>query len=194
MTFLIDGLWKLDLNSWSDSELKDLFSYLEKVLSDENCLLRSIKKFCLMFCTYNVDITWLDEIAEGIKNVATLLSDFTVFSQNLPAKTKKSFRLQDPTTKFLNESLRQITYTVGVITQRLIKAEDGESESAVLKSLSKLNLLHGGVEDRFIPSLTDGTKHQIEGSFKITNDQELRDFALKTQDQILIEYEDQFLQ
>lgn len=71
MTFLIDELWKLDFNSWSDSELKDLFNYIEKVLSDQNCLLRSIKKFSLMFCTYNVDITWLDEIAEGIKNVAT---------------------------------------------------------------------------------------------------------------------------
>jgi hypothetical protein len=34
MTFLIDELWKLDFNSWSDSELKDLFNYIEKVLSD----------------------------------------------------------------------------------------------------------------------------------------------------------------
>ena len=93
MNFLIDGLWKLDLNSWSDSELKDLFNYLERVLSDENCLLRSIKKFCLMFCTYNVDFTWLDEIAEGIKNVAILLSNFEVYTQNLPAKIKKSFRV-----------------------------------------------------------------------------------------------------
>ena len=25
MTFLIDELWRLDFNSWSDSELKDLF-------------------------------------------------------------------------------------------------------------------------------------------------------------------------
>ena len=116
MTFLIDELWKLDVNSWSDSELKDLFNYLERVFSDENCLLRSIKKFCLMFCTYNVDITWLDEIAEGIKNVATQLSNFTIFTQNLPVKIKKSFRLQDPVTKFLSESLRQITYTIGVIT------------------------------------------------------------------------------
>ena len=93
MSTLIDGLWKLDLNSWSDAELKDLFIYIEKALSDENCLLRSIKKFCLMFCTFNVQITWLDEIAEGIKNVATLLSDFTIFTQNLPSKTRKSFRL-----------------------------------------------------------------------------------------------------
>ena len=135
-----------------------------------------------MFCTYNVDITWLDEIAEGIKNVATQLSNFTIFTQNLPVKIKKSFRLQDPASKFLCESLRQITYTIGVITQRLIKSEDGDSENAVLRSLTKLNLLHGGIEDRFIPSLTDETKHQIEGSFKITNDQELRDFALKSKD------------
>lgn len=56
-----------------------------------------------------------------------------------------------------------------------------------------LNLLHGGIEDRFIPSLTDETKHQIEGSFKITSDRELRDFALKKQDQVQINPDDLFL-
>ena len=77
----------------------------------------------------------------------------------MPAKTRKSFRLHDPATKFLSESLRQITYTIGVITQRLIKAEDGEHETDSFRSLMDLNLLHGGIEDRFIPSLTDETKH-----------------------------------
>jgi hypothetical protein len=36
--------------------------------------------------------------------------------------------------------------------------------------LSKLNVLQGGIEDRFIPGLSNSTKIQIEGSFKITGD------------------------
>ena len=69
-----------------------------------------------------------------------------------------------------------------MITQRLIKSEEEDSISTIANQLINLNLLHGGIEDRFIPSLTDETKHQIEGSFKITNDKELQDYAQKTKD------------
>ena len=30
--------------------------------------------FCLFFTTYNVDVTWLDEIAEGLKNATTAIN------------------------------------------------------------------------------------------------------------------------
>ena len=41
-------------------------------------------------------------------------------------------------------------------------------ESEERKNLSQLNILQGGIEARFIPSLSQETKRQIEGSFKIT--------------------------
>ena len=48
--------------------------------------------------------------------------------------------------------------------------------------INKINIYQGGIENRFIPSLSGDTKHLIEGFFKISNDQDLRTYALATHD------------
>ena len=48
---------------------------------------------------------------------------------------------------------------------------DDSSCAAEMAELAKLNILQGGIEPRFIPLLSNETKVQIEGSFKITNDE-----------------------
>ena len=50
-----------------------------------------------------------------------------------------------------------------------------------------MNILQGGIEARFIPSLSQETKTQIEGSFKITNDRQLQSLALQNEDQVISE-------
>ena len=45
-------------------------------------------------------------------------------------------------------------------------------------------MLQGGLESRFIPELTDKTKQLIEGFFKITMDDELRDLAFKKAEEV----------
>ena len=64
-----------------------------------------------------------------------------------------------------------ICYAIGVVAYRLVQQNKDETDDR--KNLSKLNILQGGVEPRFIPSLSVETKEQIEGSFKITNDMQL---------------------
>ena len=44
--------------------------------------------------------------------------------------------------------------------------------------MSQLNILQGGIENRFIPQLSEPTKIQIEGSYKITGDKELQKLSL----------------
>lgn len=63
--------------------------------------------------------------------------------------------------------LRQLSYTIGWVAGRLIQRKQDEEEDS---TLSKLNVLQGGIENRFIPGLSEPTKIQIEGSFKITGD------------------------
>ena len=65
-----------------------------------------------------------------------------------------------------------------------------EEESDESKSLSKLNILQGGIEARFIPALSQETKTQIEGSFKITNDKQLQQLALQSEDKVVQEASD----
>jgi len=52
----------------------------------------------------------------------------------------------------VKESLRSISYTIGSIAYRLILLN--EDEDAEKKKLNKLNILQGGIEGRFIPSLS----------------------------------------
>lgn len=46
---------------------------------------------------------------------------------------------------------------------------------------------------RFIPALSNETKTQIEGSFKITNDKQLQQLALQGEDKVVTEASDSLL-
>ena len=59
--------------------------------------------------------------------------------------------------------------------------------------LSKLNVLQGGFENRFIPELSAETKSQIEVSYKITGDKELQSLSKKSTRDILHTSEDELL-
>ena len=59
-----------------------------------------------------------------------------------------------------------------------------DSEGGAPSAVRKLNILQGGIIDKFIPSLTEKTKKLIEGSFKITGDKQLQQYALTPKDQI----------
>ena len=73
-----------------------------------------------------------------------------------------------------------VCYAIGIVTYRLVQLNKDESDER--KNLSKLNILQGSIEPRFIPSLSQGTKEQIEGSFKITKDVQLQALATKSED------------
>jgi hypothetical protein len=48
-------------------------------------------------------------------------------------------------------------------------------------------VLQGGIENRFIPDLSQPTKIQIEGSYKITGDKELQKLALQDASAIVLD-------
>ena len=54
------------------------------------------------------------------------------------------------------ESLRTFNYCIGIVSYRLILLTKEEDDAK--KNLSKLNILQGGIEPRFIPSLSRETK------------------------------------
>lgn len=68
-----------------------------------------------------------------------------------------------------------------------------EDEGEEKKKIHKLNILQGGIEMRFIPTLSLETKTQIEGSFKITNDKQLQQLALQSEDKVITEASDSLL-
>ena len=72
----------------------------------------------------------------------------------------------------------------------MISGKGSEEEKNVL---SKFTILHGGINEKFIPVLTEQCKKEIEGSFKITNDRELQAMALASPDTLQLEEHDELL-
>ena len=101
-----------------------------------------------------MDVTWLDEIAEGLKHTTTSLNNAILNLQSIQLAANPDFNVDD--NKFviyLQKVLRQISYTIGWVAGRLIQRKQDKDET-----LSKLNVLQGGIEDRFIPGLSASTK------------------------------------
>ena len=97
----------------------------------------------------------------------------------------------DKLVEWLKNALRQALYTLGWVSGRLMH-QDTQTEDQ--NTLSKLIVLQGGIENRFIPSLTEATKIQIEGSFKITGDRELQRLSMTDSSAIVLDHEDRLLQ
>jgi hypothetical protein len=90
------------MGAWTWTDYKNLTTFLKKLFEDENCVLRSVMKFSLMLINFNPDVTWLDEISEALKNTATSLNDYVVFSQNLPIPIKNALEGKDVFLEFVN--------------------------------------------------------------------------------------------
>ena len=150
-------------------------------------------RFSLMFlltaCSYKPDVVWLDEAAEALRNCANGLNAYLLARQNSLPKVRKQLEVVDTFHKSAEQYQRMVYYSIGVLAYHLARLN--KDETATRRNLSKLNILQGGVEPRFIPTLSAETKRQIEGSYKITNDKDLQSLALKNENEIVLEPSDQ---
>lgn len=177
---------------WEDTEqIKSFYSFISVLFNAEKSIPRITLMYNIMMNAHKPDVIWLDEISEALKNTAEGLNAYLVMNQNLPLKVQARISKIDSYGVIVRESLRAISYTIGVVAYRLILLSEDESQDK--KKLSKLNILQGGIEGRFIPSLSQETKTQIEGSFKITNDKQLQQLALQSEDKVIFEASDSLL-
>ena len=139
--------------------------------------------FSLFFTAFEVDVTWLDEIAEGLRHATAAINNALLSVKSIRLESDPMLTLDDDElVVYLQNVLRQISYTIGWVAGRLIQQKQDENDE-----LSKLNVLQGGIENRFIPDLSQPTKIQIEGSYKITGDKELQKLALQDASAIVLD-------
>ena len=183
---MIEGI---DTATWSESDLNDLMQCFKALFSRDASILRSSMLFSLFFASFEVDVTWLDEIAEGLKHVLTAVNATLLNIKGIRLDSSPLHSLdENGLVIYMQNVLRQISYTTGWVAGRLIQQKQEEDET-----LGKLNILQGGIENRFIPGLSEATKIQIEGSFKITGDKQLQKLALSEAQSIVLESEDTLL-
>ena len=128
-----------------------------------------------------LEVTWLDEVAEGLKNIINASNRFRNFFDGLPVELLWKGKTVSAWHSIV-ETMRQACYTLGRTAHQLIAPKDDEAKEEEQKEkkgpkidFTKLTMLQGGLERRFIPELSDKTKQLIEGFFKITQDPQLRE-------------------
>lgn len=134
------------------AEIKKFYDFISTLNSGDKSIPRIALLFSLMMSAHKPEVTWLDEISEALMNCAEGLNFYLVMSSNLPKRTQLKLQSIDSYKKLVEESLRSICYSIGVLAYRLTLLSSDEKEEQ--RSLSKLNILQGGIEARFIPALT----------------------------------------
>lgn len=110
-----------------------------------------------MIVSHRAEEVWLDEIAEALKDCALALDAYILMCENLPNPTKEyADILTNSFMQLVQETQRQVCHAIGFTSYRLMLLNEEESNEG--KKMSKLNLLQGGIETRFIPSLSAETK------------------------------------
>ena len=71
---------KTNVSEWSEEEQESKYEYLYSFLDSDNSLMRVIQMYTIMMGTHKPDVTWLDEIAEALKNCAQGLSSYLTMS------------------------------------------------------------------------------------------------------------------
>ena len=77
----------------------------------------------------------------------------------------------------VNSTLREACFTFGLITKQLISCEDFERKTDERRedklNFAKLILLQGGIEERFIPEISEQTKTLLQSFSSLTADSKL---------------------
>ena len=105
----------------------------------------------VFFNFIQIEVTWLDELAEGLRNVIATSHNFRNWIDNLPAALKWKASKISPFSCII-ELMRQTCYTLGVVAHQLIlpkEKEDPEKKEEEAKEkregkkvdLSKLDML-----------------------------------------------------
>lgn len=199
MFLLTEQFWAKSIQEWdSESDWKECYDKLLKLINGENGennLARVLTELALGVSSYIPNVTWLDEISEAIKNCIIGSNHFIAMCHNYPTSVVDKLMACNTVVPYLVNFQRHMNYALGNVACQLIQRNYGEeNDDEKAESLSKLNILQGGIEKRYIPVLSDMTKQQIEGSFKITHSKELKDLSYKKANEVVKTDEDNLME
>jgi len=83
MNTLNRALKELDMSKFNAEEFTLFTKALLNFFSRDASLLRSIMFFSLTFCSFQVEVTWVDEISEGLKQATSAINSTLLNLQRL---------------------------------------------------------------------------------------------------------------
>ena len=165
--------------------------------TESSSLQKNVMLMLWYFDFIEVEISKLDDISQGLKIIITAMNAYFLFIKSLDPILKGKASLANITKK-IEYVLRMACYTLGIVSNKLITSDDKEKEEeeSATKSridFTKLIILQGGLENRFIPELSKGTKTMIQGFFRITQDEQLKALAEQEPSDVVLTEDDQIL-
>lgn len=84
--------------------MNELTGSFKALFARDASLLKTCMMFSLFFTTYNVDVTWLDEIAEGLKNATNAINQALLNLRGIQIDANPNMSLvEDPCVTFLEQ-------------------------------------------------------------------------------------------
>ena len=109
--------------SENKDHVKDFYSFISKLFNSENSIPRISLMFSMMMCAHQPNVTWLDEIAEALKNCADGLNQYLLMYKSLPYKKQLDLMKVDTYRRVVEESLSMVCHCIGVVSYRLIQKD-----------------------------------------------------------------------
>lgn len=126
--------------NWEDKDqIKGFFDFINSLFNADKSIPRTALMFSLMMSAHKPQVTWLDEISEALKNCAEGLNSYLNMYNNLPYQTQIKLMPIDSYRKVVEESLRAICYSIGVLAYRLTLVPETDADDK--EKLHKLNIL-----------------------------------------------------
>ena len=86
------------VKDWDLIDQKNFYELIKQNCFQEDSLHSQVRLFNIMMCTHKPDITWLDEIAEALRNCANGCDYYLIDSMNEPDRPDQTLK------KFIEET------------------------------------------------------------------------------------------
>ena len=110
------------------------------MISEEASLTKIVTHLALGVSCFIPSVTWLDEIAEALRNCMQGCTTFIDMSNNYPSAHCNKLNEINSTKKYLMQTMRNLQYSLGNVACQLIQRDYGNLDE-VSNQMSKLSIL-----------------------------------------------------
>ena len=108
-------VWEANIHLWDEGAgaQRRLYENLVDMLSNETSLTKLVTQIALSISCFIPSVTWLDEIAEALRNCMTGCTAFIDMSNNYPRKYLGKLAALNSAKQFLVQVMRNLHYSLG---------------------------------------------------------------------------------
>jgi hypothetical protein len=159
-----------------------VFTKLETLVLGKTSIMRGIQSFVMTIQLYEVGSTDLDEVAEALRDAVEGINFYIGNSTTLHARKPLIKEANKKVVEEFSKAQRFVSFGLSKVAARLVYGNDDKDSKS--NKLAKFKVFELGIAENYIPLLSENCKKEIEGSFKITNDKDMRALCMKSESEV----------